>query len=174
MNKYIKYKVYNLNGGSTLSKIITEIRDGIYNSGSIPLHTNGWKRYNEINHMIKLLNQNLKISKRSNIESILLSFNINTINHIYIEPLHFAIINNYTDMLDIQKYSTQDINKLNYFGFTPLFLAIFKNNENIVNKLIQNGANVNLTPPNKLSPYNYALLKNYNNIANLIHAAGGR
>jgi ankyrin repeat protein len=175
MNKYtyIKYKVYNLNGGATINTILSQIRDGIIQAGVIPIKTNGWKKYNKLNKVIHKLNNTIDINNPQFINSTLLSFNINRQNNIYIEPLHFAIINNYTDMLDIKKYTPQDLNRTNYFGLTPLLLATHQNNLDIVNKLITNGVDVNFTPPNQKSPYQYALSKNYNNIAIAIQNVGG-
>ena len=172
MKKYIKYKVINLDGG--LKSILSEVRKGIYNSNVFPVKTNGWNKYFQAKKFIDLFNQNTKINNSQFINSILFSFKYNNKYNLYLEPLHYAITNDYTDMLDLQKYQPEDFNRTNYFGLTPLLLAIYLNKKDIVKKFIDNNVNVNYTPPDKLSPYQYALSRNFNEIAQMLSNAGAQ
>ena len=93
----------------------------------------------------------------------------------YYEPLHFAVCNQYDDMLQDENQITSSnfINRTNYFGQTALYLAVKFGFTQIVQKLINLNADPNLHPTNQPTPLRVATDKGYTQIINILTNAGG-
>lgn len=175
MNKYIKVKVNNIRSEGSIYSVIKGIQNGLHLSGVTSKTTKGWVKYNNLLKFINKFNNTVDVNNSHILQSIVFSFNITPTNRIFIEPLHFAVCNQYDDMLqdENQITSANFINRKNYFGQTALYLAVKFGFTHIVQKLINLNADPNLHPNNQPKPLKIATDKGFTQIINILTNAGG-
>lgn len=175
VKKYLKVKVNDIRSEGSIYSVIRGIQNGLYLSGLATKTTKGWVKYNNLLKFINKLNNTVDINNSHILQSIIFSFSITPSNRIFIEPLHFAVCNQYDDMLQNENKITSSnfINRTNYFGQTALYLAVNFGFTQIVQKLINLNADPNLHPTNQPSPLRVATDKGYTQIINILTNAGG-